>query len=186
MPLPNDPVLIHGRAYDPAKAHEYYLRNRKLKGRNKGSTDSSSPGGSRPRASSTAGRRQSSKHARLEAEKAALENRLERLRDVLAQLVEAAKKRSGVETKPTKKNSPDKKSSQKESKKDSKLSVSEKKEKAEKAREEYQKEHGMSTSQEVQQLQGQIADIRAQIQAAIQDARQKSSQRKPQTASKGR
>lgn len=37
MELPNGEVLMHaGRPYDPKKAHEYYLRTRKLKGRQKG------------------------------------------------------------------------------------------------------------------------------------------------------
>jgi len=37
MDLPNGEVLMHaGRPYDPKKAHEYYLRTRKLKGRKKG------------------------------------------------------------------------------------------------------------------------------------------------------
>lgn len=39
MQLPNGTILMHGQApYDPAKAHEYYLRTRHLKGRKKGST----------------------------------------------------------------------------------------------------------------------------------------------------
>lgn len=37
MHLPDGSTLMHGpRAYDPKKAHEYYLRVRKLKGRKKG------------------------------------------------------------------------------------------------------------------------------------------------------
>lgn len=37
MELPNGEVLMHaGLPYDPKKAHEYYLRTRKLKGRKKG------------------------------------------------------------------------------------------------------------------------------------------------------
>lgn len=40
MRLPNGEVIRHaGEAYDPAKAHEYYMRTRKLKGRKKGSGD---------------------------------------------------------------------------------------------------------------------------------------------------
>lgn len=38
MHLPDGTILMHGRApYDPAKAHEYYIRTRQLKGRTKGS-----------------------------------------------------------------------------------------------------------------------------------------------------
>lgn len=37
MRLPDGTILMHGRApYDPVKAHEYYMRTRKLKGRRKG------------------------------------------------------------------------------------------------------------------------------------------------------
>src|SRR5262245_53478591 len=40
MKLPNGTVLMHGKApYDPAKAHEYYIRTRQLKGRKKGRID---------------------------------------------------------------------------------------------------------------------------------------------------
>jgi hypothetical protein len=38
MRLPDGSILMHDavHAYDPIKAHEYYIRNRKLKGRKKG------------------------------------------------------------------------------------------------------------------------------------------------------
>lgn len=37
MKLPDGTILMHGKTpYDPVKAHEYYLRTRKLKGRKKG------------------------------------------------------------------------------------------------------------------------------------------------------
>ena len=58
MQLPNGSVLMHDRSpYDPKKAHEYYLRTRKLKGRKKGVTQPAPAGrvvagsgqGSRPR-----------------------------------------------------------------------------------------------------------------------------------------
>lgn len=39
MRLPDGTTLMHaGQPYDPAKAHDYYLRTRKLKGRKKGAT----------------------------------------------------------------------------------------------------------------------------------------------------
>lgn len=39
MKLPDGTILMHfSQPYDPAKAHQYYLRTRKLKGRKKGST----------------------------------------------------------------------------------------------------------------------------------------------------
>lgn len=37
MELPDGTILLHaGKPYDPAKAHDYYVRTRKLKGRRKG------------------------------------------------------------------------------------------------------------------------------------------------------
>lgn len=40
MELPDGTPLMHGtRPYDPKKAHEYYMRTRKLKGRKKGQVD---------------------------------------------------------------------------------------------------------------------------------------------------
>lgn len=39
MRLPDGTILMHGSVpYDPVKAHEYYMRTRKLKGRKKGTT----------------------------------------------------------------------------------------------------------------------------------------------------
>lgn len=44
MKLPDGSTLMHGpQPYDPAKAREYYLRTRKLKGRKKGQADPTSP-----------------------------------------------------------------------------------------------------------------------------------------------
>ena len=40
MRLSDDPAITHiGQLYDPLKAHEYYLRTRKLKGRKKGGAE---------------------------------------------------------------------------------------------------------------------------------------------------
>lgn len=104
-------------------------------------------------------------------QKAALEARLDRLRDVLAQLVEAAKKRSGVESK----SDENKSSPETKDKPDKKLTRAEKREKAEAAREAY--EPDPTVSQEVKQLQDSIQDIMSQIKAAAADAqRQRSSQ----------
>jgi hypothetical protein len=52
MELPDGTTLMHGPApYDPVKAREYYLRNRKLKGRKKGITPP--PKGNSPRSSNS-------------------------------------------------------------------------------------------------------------------------------------
>jgi hypothetical protein len=127
-----------------------------------------------------------SKREKLKAQQAALEARLDRLRDILAQKVEDAKGRSGIESKTTAAKSKDAATKTESTKDDKPLTESQKKEKAEKARETYEKENGPNLSQEVAQLQRQIQDIRAQIQEAIEDARNRSSQSKLQTASKGR
>lgn len=43
MKLPNGEILMHaGVPYDPVKAHEYYVRTRKLKGRKKGTRPTAS------------------------------------------------------------------------------------------------------------------------------------------------
>lgn len=118
-----------------------------------------------------------------------LEKRLDRLRDILAQKVKAAKARSGVKPETADKSAtPDNKAAKNEASKDTKLTTQQKKDKAAKAREEYQKENGGDTSlsSEVAQLQRQIADIRAKIQAAVQDAREKSAPSNSKTASNGR
>lgn len=188
MSVPDDSALFHRGAYDPAKAREYYLRTRQLKGRKPGSQVLAK---GKPQASvaPSKGKKAASKREQLEAQKAALEKRLDRLRDVLRELVDAAKKRSGVDTdKEAPDNDPKETASRNESKKkDTPLTSKQKKEKADKAREEYQKNNGGPTlSKEVEQLQRQVQDIRAKIQKAVEDARTKSSTSKPQTASKGR
>lgn len=146
--------------YDPAKRREYYLRNRKLKGRKRGLVEA--PAGGRP-----AGRPQpprkaaATKTAEIEARKVALEKKLERLREVLRELVEAAKARSGVEPKRDKEASAPEPTS---SKKDSKLTAAQKRKKAAQAREDYEKEKQSAPT--TKSLEADIAEVREQIAAA--------------------
>lgn len=181
----DDSALLHAeRPYDPAKARAYYLRTRKLKGRQSGATTvqpASKPQGTQSpqpsqRRSPSGSKASTSKRSELAEQKAALEKRLDRLREVLASLVDAAKKRSGVETKSSKDTtSPETKSPNKP------LTAKQKREKADAAREAY--EPDTTVSQEVKQLQEQVQDVMSQIKAAAADAqRQRSSQSKPQTA----
>lgn len=185
----DDSILLHyAEGYDPVKAREYYLRTRKLKGRRSGGSDvpparkpsgGQSPSNSQRRSSSGSkkpSKPSASRRKELLAQKAALEKRLDRLRDVLAQLVDAAKKRSGVETKEREnKNSPE------SSTPDKPLTKAEKREKAKAAREAYEPEP--TVNQEVKQLQEQIRSVLDQIKAAAADAqRQRSSQSKTKTA----
>lgn len=183
MPRIDDSALFHsGRRYDPAKARAYYLRTRHLKGRPKGSALEPTSGGSSHPSVSTA--HKPSQNAELERQRAALEARFEKLQSVLAELVAAAKSRSGIETKTpekTKKDSPDKK----DSKKDDPKTAAEKKEAAKKARENYEKNRpkNVTPAKEIADLQAKIRDIKARIKAAMDNAPTQSSN---QTASNGR
>jgi chromosome segregation ATPase len=82
-----DDELVHN--YDAVKRREYYLRNRKLKGRTHGSGKPVAP--VKTRAQRAAERR---KHQ--EAQIAALKGRLEKLRQVLAAETKKAQARSGA------------------------------------------------------------------------------------------
>jgi len=180
--------ILHRAAYDPVKAREYYLRTRQLKGRRPAAQVQ--PSGRRPGGGTSNAGMRPSRRKQLEAEKAKLEKRIEELKHALELLVEAAKKRAGV--KPEKDDKDPKETADRNSKekKGKPLTEKQKREKREAAREQYEKEKGMTLSVEVSQLREQAQDIRAQLQAAIADARQRkphpSSSQPHQTASNGR
>lgn len=184
--MPDDSALFHGRPYDPEKARQYYLRTRHLKGRRRGSGDDSSGGGSRagPQVST---HKPTTKAAQIDA----LESKLDRLRSILAELVEKAKRRSGVDIKTPESSKSSKSKDSGGGDKKSDLTTAEKKEKARKAREDYDKKKPekdtktQSASAEIKALQEKIQDVKAQIQDAIEDARNKSKSQ-PKTAPKGR
>lgn len=173
----DDSGLFHG-AYDPVKAREYYLRTRKLKGRKSGSGLDSEVVTSRnnaPQAGKVNRSNTESRRAELKAQKEALNKRLKRLQEVLAELVDAAKARSGVEKSDREKDAApetkvDKADRNKAEKKDKPESPSEKKERAKKAKEAYEKEHPNSLSKDVEILQAQVEDIQAKIRKAVSDA----------------
>lgn len=182
MTVPDDSALLHARAaYDPAKARDYYLRTRQLKGRRPARVVAPK-GPNSPTAVPVASKRRHPPKKDFKAERAALERRLNRLRDILAQKVKEAKARSGVQA-PVKhtpkgnaaKNSPSNKNSKP-------LTAHQQHVKNAKARADYKPQ---SESQEIKQLRKQIADIRAKIDAAIKDA-QANHKSTHQTASKGR
>jgi hypothetical protein len=181
----DDSALLHRADYDPQKAHEYYLRNRKLKGRQRGPGEplratqavarrpSGGHNGGKPNRADT-----KSRQAELRAQKEHLEKRLERLREELKKLVDAAKARSGVKKKEHEKDKApetpkDKADRNKDQKKDKPLSPAEKHKKAQKAKEAYEKEHPNSLSEDVEILQLQIKDIHAKIEKALADARER-------------
>jgi chromosome segregation ATPase len=181
----DDSALFHG-TYDPIKAKAYYERTKKLKGRKRGSIVP--VGSNRDRRQSTAtmvkGRgmpnrsKTKSRRAELQAQKEALEKRLDHLREVLAQRVKEAKALSGTQ-KPKKdekdtapETSIDKADRNAAEKKAKPLTASKKAEKAKKAKETYEKEHPNSLSNDVEILQLQVKDIQAKIKRAITDARE--------------
>lgn len=159
-------------AYDSAKRREYYLRTRELKGRKKGRGDR--PTGGRPTGRPQPPRKKAGQTpAEIEARKVALEKKLERLKEVLRELVEAAKARSGVE--PTR----DKEASTPEptsSKKDSKLTAAQKRKKAADARKDYEPEKQSapttkSLEADIAKVREQIASARAKLRASIERSR---------------
>lgn len=157
----NENSILH--AYDPVKRREYYLKNRQLKGRKHGFVKAATP---RVKSKAEIAKE---RHAKLEAQVAALKGRLEKLQAALKLLVEQAKKRSGV--KPTddtadKKTTADKKPDAKPKK----LTPAQKKAKAEaekKARREQAIKDGTATdsdlSEEVKYLNERIKTIQARI-----------------------
>lgn len=179
----DDSALFHAKAYDPVKAHEYYLRRRKLKGRTPGSNAAASPKRTGTSLETTIGGKPNrantkSRQAQLRAQKEALEKRLDRLREVLEELVEAAKKRSGAKDPPkdaapeTKVDKADRNAAEK---KDKPLTAKQKSDKAKQAKEAYEKEHPNTLSQDVDILKEQVQDIQAKIAKALTDARERSS-----------
>lgn len=191
----DDSALLHGEAYDPQKAHAYYLRTRKLKGRHPGdgrptgsrSAGGSSQGGGGGGTSNSVLRPSQREH--LLAEKKRLENRLDYLKQLLEEAVNAAKKRSGVKSPPkdTKSSTTEKKgAASKKGTPDKPLTAAQKAQKRKDSKERYQKEKRTTLSTDVATLHRQISDIRAKLDAAYKDARLKSDQSKPQTASNGR
>lgn len=195
----DDSGLFHAD-YDPAKAREYYLRTRKLKGRKPGSAKLSSTDKSnnedssrreargkkgtptskrKPRKSAEQKRRES------EAKVKALKTRLAKLKSLLAKLVAEAKGRSGVEPKedPKKnagssKETPKEKADRNASEKSRKpLTAKQKAEARKRSKENYEenkvtkKDSDSGTSQEIEKVQAQIKQVRAQLKKAIASAK---------------
>lgn len=143
-------------AYDATKRREYYLRTRKLKGRKPGSAKPP------PKPKLTRAQRQAARTRKLEAQVDALKARLEKLRDVMAQLTAQAKARSGV------KDTPSKKTTAPKGKSTPKQQTATQKAKAAKASEEYRKKHKdelladqvKSLNQKIKTIQERIAKMR--------------------------
>lgn len=147
--------LLH--EYDPQKRREYYLKNRKLKGRTKKAEFESAILRTRSAKTAKAKRQKSSaadRNRKASAELATLKVRLEALRAIVKDLVEAAKKRSGTKT--TEKKDAEKK------REPSKLSTSEKKKAAERSKEYYEKNKDTPAGQ-VKEIKAQIAKLQERI-----------------------
>lgn len=157
--------------YDPVARRERYLRTRQLKGRQSGSTSDSSNqlNSARQRGSSGERSAQQTAQARLEA----LQGRLDRLRDLLAQRVAAAQKRSGIEPASEKR----KTSTSKDtggSKKGEPRTAEEKRKDRERSAE-YRKQHKNDqptpVQKQIEQAQAEIRDIRKKLKDAVESAR---------------
>jgi hypothetical protein len=184
--MPDDSALLHGRVYDPAKAREYYLRTRHLKGRRAGVAQRVSSRTATLKATPTL---KSASRDQAEARLAALKGRLEQLRKLLAERVEIAQKRSGVDKKdPNDAASPADK--QKEEKGKSPSTAAEKREAAKRSKE-WREKHpnklppsggGTNVSEEIAAVQKQIAEVQDQLKAAIAKARNSPNKPKSKTA----
>lgn len=188
-------VLAHAKVYDAAKAREYYLRTRQLKGR-RPTAQVASIGRPVARGASNAEMRLS-RRKKLEAEKAKLEKRIEELKNALESLVRQTKRRAGISaSEDAQKGSDPKEQADRNTrdKKDKPLTEKQKADKREASKEQYEKEKGMTLSREVEALRDQTKDIRVKLEAAIEDARKTAPEKKPraqlqstqQTASNGR
>jgi hypothetical protein len=201
--------LLHVAEYDPVKAHEYYMRKRKLVGRKVGIADDLHGGVSR-RSSGSAktGRRHNSdaktadnRKKAADARVNALKGRLEKLKAVLATLVKQAKARSGVEDKSKAHPDSAKKTSEpkggtkgSDSAKES-LTAKQKSDAAKRSKEYYDKNKKASGSDkqkvddlnaEIKAVQEQIKKARSELKTALQKAREKSDRLNHKTAVKGR
>lgn len=182
-------------SYDPVKAREYYLRTRKLKGRKKAGVDEavsriqSTPrpaaNKSRPKAkinNATKRRRQA------EARVAALEQRLEHMKDLLSRLVTKAKARSGVPEKKTDAKKTDSKSTSSKSKEPSKLTAAQKTAKAKASKKAYDKEMASPQAkvkqirEEMRQVQAKIDKIKQDLKAEAKNTREKAAKVTPTQA----
>lgn len=194
MPFDMSAFLAH--EYDPAKAREYYLRNRQLKGRKKGKALPTT--GGRPTASSLTPVKRPAKATVAPAKRAngtpkqmaELRGRLNRLEQVLDNMqarVDAAKARAGITT-TTKKDAASKKTAAPATKAPSKKSSAEKKADAKSAAERYEKNKDPETSKqaqsvqdEIEEVQKKIAEARDELAAALAKLKASSSKPKPKT-----
>lgn len=144
-----DDELTHD--YDAIKRREYYLRNRKLKGRKHGSVKVAAPVKSRAQ-------RQAERKKRQEAQIAALKGRLEKLRAVLSAETKKAQARSGVTSSTAASSAPESSSGNSPAQK---LTAAQKAKKA--AAEKKAREKNQTLDEQVKSLTEKIKTIQARI-----------------------
>lgn len=165
--------LIHATVYDPAKAHEYYLRRRQLKGRRSaGADDISSRSGGHGDQGGTGGSSNSllrdSRSKDLDARIETLRGKVDQLRELIRLRVDKAKERAGVD-KPedkeskTKKTADKKEADSKDKSKDKPLTEKQKADKRKASKEQYDKENGTSKAHEVEALVSTIKQLRERL-----------------------
>lgn len=170
----DDSALLHGRAYDPVAAREYYLRTRKLKGRKKGSQDDNAVDADRAGRATlpTPAPKKSKKTRNLQAETSArtsaINAKLDKLKGVLEQLIAESKNRKAESSKSSSSDSSSSSSSSSSSKSGS--SSSKPKTAAQKAadrkyqKEKYEEEKKKKPADMSQEeLDEKIAQVREQI-----------------------
>lgn len=151
--------------YDPIKAHQYYLRTRELKGRDQAADDAPAKREGDRQEPTSPFRRHSNKQtpeqhrAEVSAQVDALKTKLATLKETLAQLVEAAKLRSGI--KPEVKTTQKPKSSPNEP---SELTRKQRDDAAKRAKEFREKNPDEVLNQEVEALNTKIKAVQDKIQ----------------------
>lgn len=165
--------------YDPVKRREYYLKTRKLKGRQTGTLDTSKRlprrkvgtlDMSRRQPRMTQQERRKARQRQLEAQVNVLRARLEKLQKTLKLLTEQAKARSGVKTEKKSdktsdsKSSTDKKSTDKSSsRKKEHLTAAQKVKEAKAQAKYYQKTKNEQLADEVKSLTAKLKTIQERI-----------------------
>jgi len=164
VPLDHVKEVVHYvEGYNPAKAREYYLRTRQLKGRQPGAAPATTSKAPAAKAPTKIVKKQPPKQSTsTKARVAEMKVRLEKLRKVLRELVKQAKARSGADPKDKKATAGSKK-----------LSAAERKEAAKRSAE-YRKKHKSeiendSVDEQAKRLADQIKDVNAKIAKAKAD-----------------
>jgi uncharacterized coiled-coil protein SlyX len=188
------PASALSHAYDPAKAREYYLRTRKLKGRKKGSTINVGAHQKKEAHDEHSENQRLKKIAANKKLKAAaearvdhLQARLDRLKEVLEELTKQAKARSGVETKTTTKEKAENKKANEKA--DSKpKTAAEKHADAKASKESREKDGDPSLHDQAKDITAKIAEVRksiAKMKAQLAEAKKKTGAKdKPSSSAK--